>query len=319
MIRVASRSRRRIAAAAACACRGSQRDLRDLGAANIEVIPLHTLGYGAIAQRKGVLFVTYTGLIGKGKGGSRIDQITRWLDGGGADDAAADPKAKPPPPPKDEKKPKAAAKAAAGKKGTKRGAAAVAAAAPSAGGGAGDGYGTDEEGDDGEGGTVLPDAAVSDWGGCLLFDESHRAKNLVPEQHEGQDSKGTLTGRAVSAIQVRSVGTPEAARARVRTHSRGRRGSNQIAQREGRGSCVRRWDRGRSMMCVRIAAEPPLRARADPRRAARRRLARRHTWGRAPPPARAAERARRVLLGDGRERAAQLRVHGAARAVGYVQ
>ena len=253
VIRVASRSRRRLAAAAARACRGSQRDLRDLGAANIEVIPLHTLGYGAIAQRKGVLFVTYTGLIGKGKGGSRIDQITRWLDGGGADDAAADPKAKPPPPPKDEKKPKAAAQAAAGKKGKKRGAAAVAAAAaPSAGGGAGDGYGTDEEGDDGEGGTVLPDAAVSDWGGCLLFDESHRAKNLVPEQHEGQDSKGTLTGRAVSAIQVRSVGLTRGSSSRSRAHARtravgeGGRIRSRI-EKDTRGSCVPTMgDKGRS-------------------------------------------------------------------------
>lgn len=64
----------------------SIRDLKDIGAGNIKVFALNRLKYGKIRQdeyRDGVLFSTYSGLIGEsssgGKFNARLKQIIDWL------------------------------------------------------------------------------------------------------------------------------------------------------------------------------------------------------------------------------------------------
>lgn len=60
----------------------SERDLKDIGAANIRIHQLSKLKYGKIEGfNEGVLFVTYSGLIGeaaKGKNNTRLKQILQW-------------------------------------------------------------------------------------------------------------------------------------------------------------------------------------------------------------------------------------------------
>ena len=59
----------------------SKRDFKDLGRPDVNVYPLHKLGYGELEEDivDGVMFCTYQSLISKNKHGeSRIDQIVDW-------------------------------------------------------------------------------------------------------------------------------------------------------------------------------------------------------------------------------------------------
>jgi len=60
----------------------AERDLRDIGA-DIPVTALNKLKYGKISIKEGVLFSTYSGLIGEsntgGKFNTRLKQIIDWL------------------------------------------------------------------------------------------------------------------------------------------------------------------------------------------------------------------------------------------------
>ena len=64
-------------------CVDAQRDLSDIGAGHIDVVNITKVGYEKNALEKalktGVLFSTYSALTNSGKGGSRLDQIARWL------------------------------------------------------------------------------------------------------------------------------------------------------------------------------------------------------------------------------------------------
>lgn len=111
-----------------------QRDLADLGRANVPVYPLHKLPYGELPPEvaDGVMFCTYQSLIARNKSNeSRLDQIVTWC-------AAA---------------------------------------------------------------TDADDADAFD--GCVVFDEAHRAKNLVPQTEKTQGrSTGSKTAEAVTALQA---------------------------------------------------------------------------------------------------------------------
>jgi len=60
----------------------SERDLKDIGASSIKITQLSKLKYGKIeGVNVGVLFLTYSGLIGeatKGKNNTRLKQILQW-------------------------------------------------------------------------------------------------------------------------------------------------------------------------------------------------------------------------------------------------
>ena len=70
-------------------CVDAERDLSDIGAGAIKVVNITKVGYEKNALEKalkqGVLFSTYAALTNSGKGGSRLDQIVKWLGEGAAE------------------------------------------------------------------------------------------------------------------------------------------------------------------------------------------------------------------------------------------
>ena len=172
----------------------ARRDLRDLtarmeGRVEIPVFSLSKMSYREVGRSEGVLFCTYSALVSReglnaaekdrqaaleegdegaaaaaSAGGAakrrRLDQIVAWMRGA----------------------PPLAAAAAGG-------------GAASAGGGAGGGAGA------GAAATSAGKRAKVEGGGacgCVLFDECHKAKNLLPSPNGGQSSQ---TARAVVELQ----------------------------------------------------------------------------------------------------------------------